>query len=82
MREARTEDDPAELGLTYGEILVVIVSLLNGEKRAFDLGLFDLGLTQAEIRDYLVQIVEESYNDTLYKELLGLVQEWKQDFGL
>ena len=82
MREARNASDPAELILDFDQILIVIVSLCKGQEETQNEGFKLVSNEQHRIVDYLMGVVEESYNDALFQELRSLVQEMRDDLGL
>lgn len=77
MREARTEFDSAELALDYEEILVVIVSLLMSQEDTSNEGLVSVTNKMGQLVDYLLSVVEESYNDQLYQDMVAAVNHIK-----
>jgi len=77
VREARTEFDSAELALDYEEILVVIVSLLMSQEDTSNEGLVSVTNKMGQLVDYLLSVVEESYNDQLYQDMVAAVNHIK-----
>lgn len=82
MREARNPNENAELLLDFDQIMVVIVSLLKGQEETTKEGFVQVASVQAQLVDYLLGVVEESYNDRLFNDLDSFVKEMRQDLGL
>lgn len=72
MREARTPEDPAELILNLDDIAVVMISLVKGAASARDMGMDDIVSRQLSIANYLLGVVEESYDNKAYLDTLNL----------
>ena len=72
MREARTPEDFAELVLNLDDIAVVMISLVKGAASARDMGMDDSTHRQLSIAQYLLGVVEESYDDKAYQDTLQL----------
>lgn len=82
MREARNPNENAELLLDFDQIMVVIVSLLKGQEETTKEGFVQVSTVQRQLVDYLLGVVEESYNDRLFNDLDSFVKEMRQDLGL